>query len=106
MQSQILRANVARVINAIPYGRNHAIPREKLVQETGLPDRQVRRCIEEARRSGTLIANRQDGSGYYQTIDLAEIEKQYRQDTARAMSILARRRTERKILAANGWKVD
>jgi hypothetical protein len=94
------------IIDLIPYGHENAISRERLCAIMGKPDREIRKLIEAARNSGAIIINKQDGRGYYQTIDLAEIEKQYRQDTARAMSILARRKTARKILKAHGRRVD
>ena len=41
----------------------------------------------------------------YQSDDLDEIERQYKQNTARAMSILARRKEIRRRLKAAGRKV-
>lgn len=68
-------------------------------------DRKVRKMIELARGLGFVIVNEQNGAGYYQSNDLDEIELQYRQDTARAMSILARRKELRRRLEAAGRKV-
>ena len=105
--SGIVQTNeVSRVVSAIPFGHDNAVSRDTLVSVTGYADRKIRKCIEEARRAGALIMNKQDGRGYYQTIDLDEIERQYQQDTKRALSILARRKTTRKILKAHGRKVD
>jgi hypothetical protein len=93
------------IVNYIPYGKDNAISREQLMYKTGLADRQVRHKIELARRAGALINNDQDGSGYYQSIDLDALARQYKQDTARAMAILNRRSTVRKILRAHGREV-
>ena len=93
------------IVNYIPYGHDNAVSRERLCDLTGKSDRAVRHLIEKARRAGALIENKQDGRGYFQSIDLDEIAKQYKQDTARAMAILARRTTARKILKAHGREV-
>ena len=90
---------------AIPYGRDNAISRSMLAITMGTSDRRVRDLIEAARREGLIIINAQDGRGYYQTNDLDEIARQYRQDTARAMSILKRRKTMRRLLKEAGREV-
>ena len=46
--------------------------------------------IEELRRQGHLICNLQNGAGYFLADTDEEVEQQYRQDCARAMSILRR----------------
>ena len=53
----------------IPKGRKNAISRKSLSACTGLPDRQVRRLIAEARANGEPIVGSPTG-GYY----LAETE--------------------------------
>ena len=96
---------VQRIAGAIPFGRTNAVTREHLSRELLLTDRKVRELIEQARRCGCIIINAQDGRGYYRTEDLDEIERQYKQDTARAMSILSRRKTLRRALIAAGREV-
>lgn len=93
------------VIDAIPFGKDNAITRQRLVELTGLPDRQIRKHIEEARAQGEIIINDGDGRGYYRSDDLDEIERQYRQDTNRAMAILIRRKFLRRRLKAAGRAV-
>jgi MarR-like DNA-binding transcriptional regulator SgrR of sgrS sRNA len=100
------KTEVSRVAAAIPFGSENAVTRDALVAALGHSERTIRRLIEEARGAGVLIINKQDGRGYYQTIDLDEIENQYRQDTRRAMSILERRKTARRILKAHGREMD
>lgn len=76
------------LLDHIPYGRANAISRSDLCRAAGLPDRLMRREIEALRRSGEIIINNQDGSGYYRPTDLQEIERYLRQETARGLSIL------------------
>lgn len=87
----------------IPEGRENAISRSELRTAAGYSDRRMRNIIARLREEGYLICN--DGCGYYITDDLDEIEKQYKQDTSRALSILKRRKHMRKILKANGRAV-
>lgn len=91
---------VQRVVEAIPEGRDDAVTREALVRALPLPDRQIRKCIQIARGAGVLIVN--SGHGYYITDDLDAIERQYRQDTRRALSVLSRRKAMRKLLRDAG----
>lgn len=89
----------------IPHGRENAVTREQLCTLTGLPDRQVRKEIEQARHSGCIICNDQSGAGYYQTADLDEIESQYRQQRSRALSILSQQKHMRQMLKDAGREV-
>ena len=82
----------------IPEGREKAVTRKYLCAVTGLPDRRVRKEIEEARRCGAIIINTQDGAGYFQTDDVAEIKRQYEQNERRATAILAQQKHLRKKL--------
>ena len=65
----------------------------------------TRRIIARLRDEGYIIINDQNGKGYYLSDDLDEIEKQYKQDTARAMAILKRRKYMRKMLKEAGRPV-
>lgn len=91
----------------IPVGKENAISRERLCQIYGKPDRATRKAIEDARKAGALILNLQDGAGYYRVGpgDLDDLARQYRQDTARAMAILNRRKKTRRILKEAGRHV-
>ena len=62
----------------------------------------TREEIEQARRKGAIIINAQDGAGYYQSEDIKDIAKQYRQNERRALSILAQQKHLRKRLKAAG----
>lgn len=93
------------VTDYIPVGRENAVSRSYLASMLGVSDRKMRKMIEDERRAGAIILNAQDGKGYYMTDDLDEMERQYRQDTARAMAILTRRKALRKRLKDAGRKV-
>ena len=89
------------VLDAIPFGRDHAIRRDALAAKTGLEDRQVRKAIEEIRRTH-IILNDQDGKGYYRSYDLQDILRSYRQERARALAVLYRLRPMRDLLRGGG----
>lgn len=93
------------VLFHIPVGKENAIPRTELCASVGYGDRMTRRIIAQLREEGYMICNLSDGKGYYITSDLDEIDRQYRQITARAMSLLKTRKHMRKILKDHGRKV-
>lgn len=94
-----------RLKKAIPYGRENAIRRDDLAYALGVSDRSLRKSIENARAAGMLINNDGDGKGYYQSDDTEDLVRQYRQDTSRALSILYRRKTIRRLLVERGVDV-
>lgn len=89
------------VLDAIPFGKENAVTREHLAARTGLPDRQVRKAIEEIRRNH-IVLNDQDGKGYYRSYDLDDIERFYRQERARALAVLYRMKPMRILLRGGG----
>lgn len=89
------------VLDAIPFGKEKAVTREYLTAKTGLPDRQVRKAIEEIRRNH-IVLNDQDGKGYYRSYDLDDIERFYRQERARALAVLYRMKPMRILLRGGG----
>ena len=86
-------------------GHEYAISRQRLAKEMDMSDRAVRALIEKARDEGCLIMNKQDGKGYYLPNSIEDITYQYWQDTNRALAILKRRKTMRKLLKEAGIKV-
>lgn len=88
------------VLMAIPAGRDNAISRQHLAMKTGMNDRAVRECIELLRDEGNFICN--DGAGYYIADNLDDIERQYRKDHARALSVLKRLKPFRQALREAG----
>ena len=89
----------------IPFGRENAIPRRELAERLGTSDREMRKMIEQVRSEGMFVLAETDGRGYYRSTDLAELKRQYDQDTSRALKILARRRHIRNALKAAGVRV-
>lgn len=81
------------------------ITREELVKLTGLPDRQIRELIEQKRREGVIILNLQDGKGYFTSLDLDKLERQYRQNDRRAKSVLVQQKYLRRRLIEAGRAV-
>ena len=93
------------VVAFIPYGEENVVTREYLSSVTGLTDRVVRRMIEVARGEGIPIVNGADGKGYYISENLKDLERYYRIERARALSILKRLSSARKILKEAGVDV-
>lgn len=83
--------------NTLKWGKKYAMTRPELAAKLGWSDRQLRRNIEQARQEGVVIANDQDGRGYYFPETREEKEALYRQNENRAMSIL---RQQKHIRAA------
>ena len=76
------------ITSYIPYGKENAIPRHKLVEITGFTDRKVRELIALERRNHVIL-NVQDGKGYYIPLpeEKADVKKFIKQETHRAKSI-------------------
>ena len=84
------------VINLLADGKKHS--RKELANALGVADRTMRRLIEDARCEGYAILNDQDGTGYYLETDRQALLRYYRQEWARAMSILVRLKYIRRTL--------
>lgn len=98
--------NAQSVLNNIPFGSENAISRKDLAEKLGLGDRTMRLRIEAARDEGYIIINLQDGEGYYQSNEVKDIWRQFKQDHARAMSILKRLKFLYRRLKAAGEVVN
>lgn len=96
-------AETARIACLIPKGRRNAISREDLAAALHTTDRKMRKAVAEAKKQGLMICN--DGGGYYQNEELNDLWRQYRRETARAMSILKARKPMRDVLKAAGRPV-
>lgn len=94
----------SELINLIPYGKENAIHRIELREMAGIPDRTVRKLLQEAKEAGEYIINLQDGRGYFRATekDLAEIESQYRLNESRMISLSKQQKPMRKILKEAG----
>lgn len=93
-------AETERIAALIPHGRRNAISRADLAAALHTTDRKMRKAVSEAKKQGLMICN--DGDGYYQSDELSDLWRQYRRETARAMSILKARKPMREVLKAAG----
>ena len=92
------------IMQFIPQGEANAISRKDLAAATGLSDRVMRECSEQARHNGSLICSARQG-GYYQPDSVDDIERAYWQDYTRAKAILHRLKPMRHILKREGREV-
>lgn len=94
------------ILNALGYGEKHAKTRTQLCCELCTNDRNVRKAIEDARREetaeGPFIVTTYNGTGYFLTHDADVVERHYRGERARALSIFARTKGEHKFLKKAG----
>lgn len=96
-------AETERIAALIPHGRRNAISRADLAAALHTTDRKMRKAVAEAKKQGLMICN--DGDGYYQSDELSDLWRQYRRETARAMSILKARKPMREVLKSAGRPV-
>ena len=103
MSSEDLKTELAlKIAGRLRHGHANAMKRRELAATVGMNDRGVRELLETARDNGVLICNDQDGKGYYLAETVDEIERQYRRDRARALSVLKRLKASRHALIAAG----
>lgn len=86
------------IMTYIAKGKENAISRQELATILNLPDRTIRKLIQEARDRGEVILNAQDGKGYYTSDDEGELKRQYKTNRNRALSILRQQRHIRRRL--------
>lgn len=79
-------------MNILDHFKEGYNTRQELCIRTGLNDREVRQEIENARRDGIIILNMQDGKGYFLSDKIEIMQKQYKQNQSRAMSILVQQK--------------
>ena len=99
------KAIVELISRTIPFGRENAIKRYDLAKVLQVDDRKARHYIGIARLNGVIIINEQGGDGYFQSDDVKDIMRQYKQETNRAMTILSRRKAIRNRLKEAGDEV-
>ena len=84
------------ILSALRTGRDNYITTDYLKQITGLPERDVRRVIEDLRRHGAVILS--DNNGYYLPENAAELESFVRKETKRAKSVFYTLKSARRLL--------
>lgn len=89
------------ISDIIPSGHSNGVSREYLQHRTGKTDRKNRDNIQ---MSEDLILNLQDGNGYFKPThaETALVRRYYKQERARAMSILKRLSKCKKWLRQHG----
>lgn len=88
------------IVDYIPFGEENAVKRFELIDKIMKPDREIRRMIEDARRSGVIILNLSNGNGYFRPDKKEEILRYIRQEEARARSIHRNLKAAKKALRA------
>lgn len=88
------------IVDYIPFGEENAVKRWELMDKIMKPDREIRRMIEDARRSGVIILNLSNGNGYFRPDKKEEILRYIRQEEARARSIHRNLKAAKKALRA------
>lgn len=99
------QAKNRQIATYIPLGKENAVTSGYLQAVLGTSARCVQQMIERARLDGHMIINDQNGRGYYISEDPDDWERQYWQDTNRALAILKRRKHLRKKLIEAGRDV-
>lgn len=74
-------AKLQEISNLIPTGADDGLPMCDLSNVTGLTERDVRKCIEQLRRSGEVICS--GVTGYYRPADVFELREYINRMTAR-----------------------
>jgi hypothetical protein len=88
------------ICNFIGTGRENAVTREQLRIRLNLPDRKIRKLIQDARDRGEIILNDQSGAGYYMSDDIGELKRQFNTNRRRALSILRQQKYLRQKIEA------
>lgn len=77
------------------------VTRAELNEILDVSDRKMRKWIETARQEGLVIANDQDGKGYYRPTTKEELIALYNQNQSRALAILRQQKHIRREI--NAW---
>ena len=87
MDAENLRTQAQElVLNAIPYGKDNAKPRDKLCEETHMDDRKVRAIIAEL-RAFELICSKSGFDGYWRPSNREEVKDFLSENTKRIKSL-------------------
>lgn len=84
------------ILQLIGNGEDNAVHLSELIKHTGLHNREVRKCIEQLRRSGEVIIS--STNGYFRPESPAELKKYINQETHRAKSIFYTLKNARQMM--------
>lgn len=76
------------MLDAVPTGRENAVPVQSLADMLGIDRRQLRRLVEAYRESGRTICCASDGTGYFHSNDPHELRQFSRRMTSHARSMM------------------
>ena len=84
------------ILQLIGNGEDNAVHLSELIKHTGLHNREVRKCIEQLRRSGEVIIS--STNGYFRPETPAELKRYINQETHRAKSIFYTLKNARQMM--------
>ncbi len=84
------------ILQLIGSGEDNAVHLSELIKHTGLHNREVRKCIEQLRRSGEVIIS--STNGYFRPETPAELKRYINQETHRAKSIFYTLKNARQMM--------
>lgn len=98
MDAEKLRTQAQElVLNAIPYGKDNAVTREKLCKKTHMDDRKVRDIIAEL-RDFELICSKSGFDGYWRPTNREEVKDFLSENAKRIKSLFKMCRLAREYL--------
>lgn len=84
------------ILNMLGTGEENAVHLKALINRTKLKNREVRKCIEHLRRSGTVIVS--SINGYFKPETPEELQKYINQEEHRAKSVFYTLKNARQLL--------
>ena len=99
-ETSVMSQSTETLAKVIPFGRDHAISRERLAELLAVADRTMREMISRARREGLVIINDQRGGGYYRSDDIEDLNRQLTQTHNRALKLLVQEKHLRERIRA------
>lgn len=84
------------ILNLIGTGEQNAVHLGDIMHKTELKNREVRKCIEQLRRSGNVIVSNKNG--YFKPETPEELQKYINQETHRAKSVFYTLKNARQLM--------
>lgn len=77
------------ILSYIPYGKENAVSRYRIAEETGIDEREIRKAVKQANRelegTGEAILSSSGARGYWRTANVVEMERYLRESDHRRM---------------------
>lgn len=84
------------ILNMLGTGEKNAVHLKAIMKKTELKNREVRKCIEQLRRNGTVIISNKNG--YFKPETPEELQKYINQEEHRAKSVFYTLKNARQLL--------